>query len=73
MTGIIKGDPYRQTPNGAMVAEIVDWHARCVVNGLVNKEKEKSQEKNCKTKNGIEHSESDQNIIITKMKLTLSP
>ena len=110
---IIQGNPYMQTPNGAMLAGIVDRHALCVVNGLVNKRKgiiTRKQNtvlgvkmsviafgmvsddlktdivsihideervnvltKNRKTKNGIEHSESDHNLIMTKMKLTWSP
>ena len=36
---IIPGDPYRQSPNGNILAVIVNRHALCVVNGMKEKRK----------------------------------
>ena len=36
---IIPGDPYPQSQNGKVLAGIIDRHALCVANGLVNKRK----------------------------------
>ena len=33
----VPGDPKEQTPNGSLLAGIVDRHARCVANGLQKK------------------------------------
>ena len=110
---IIPGDPYRQSPNGNILAGIVNRHALCVVNGMKEKRKglitrqrntetgnEKSiidfvivsndlmehideihvdderthvLTKNTKTKNGIVYSESDHNVINTKIRLKWYP
>ena len=108
----IHGDPYGQSPNGKVLAEIIDRHALCVANGLqekreglITREKDTVNglkksvidfviissdllehmdkihiddqrlhvlTKNRRTKNGIDYSESDHNIINTKFKLTWS-
>ena len=53
-----------------MVSDDLKTH---IVSIHIDEERVHVLTKNCKTKNGIEHSESDHNLIITKMKLTWSP
>ena len=42
---IIPGDQYRQSPNGKILAGIINRHALCVVKGMFDKKKEWSQDK----------------------------
>ena len=109
----IHDDPYDQSSNGKILAEIIDRHALCVANGLPGKreglitrqketvigikksvidfviisrdllehmekiliddQRKHVLTKNRKTKNGIEYSESDHNVINTRFRLTWSP
>ena len=110
---LVPGDPHKQSQNGKILADIVERHAFCVVNSLVEKQKglitrkkstmqgerksiidfvivssdlikhieeihiddERQHDltKNIQTKGSLVYCESDQNIIITKLKMIWFP